>query len=256
MTRGAGSLPRRGGSPPLEAVLLDAGQTLIRELTPPGAVAAAAAAEVGLAVPAAALNAAMAAAAADVASRWHVGAYWHREDAVRALFTDAYARALAADPSAAPGGAGRGAADRLHALADAIYRQYGDAQHWQVYDDVPETIAALRAAGVPIGVVSDWGHGLEAILLDLAVGGQIDTLVVSSRLGLAKPDAALFQVAIDRLGVRPAGTVHVGDTYTKDVVGARAAGIVPVLIDRERRHPPFDCAVIHDLRELRTILAL
>lgn len=239
-------------------MLLDAGQTLIREGTPPGEVAAAAAAQVGLDAPPDALATAMAAAAADVASRWHVGDYWHREEFVRRLFTDSYVRALRVATAVEDGGP-RAAVfdtDRVHALADAIYAQYGDARHWRIYDDVPEVIAALRAARVPIGVVSDWGHGLEAILLDLAIGGQIDTLVVSSRLGLAKPDAALFQMAIDRLGVGPAGTVHVGDTYVKDVVGARAAGITPVLIDRDRRHPPFDCVVIHDLRELRDWLGI
>ena len=66
-------LPRRGDVPALRGVLLDAGQTLIRELTPPGTVAAEAAAGVGVVVPDDMLAEAMAAASSDLAGRWHRG---------------------------------------------------------------------------------------------------------------------------------------------------------------------------------------
>lgn len=246
----------RGGAHPdrlaLTGVLLDAGQTLIRELTPPGAVAAEAASGIGLDVPADVLAAAMASASADVASRWHRGPFWHREANVRALFTNAYASALAAH-----GGPTPAAVDaRWAALADAIYDAYSHARHWQVFDDVAETLTALDRGGVPVAIVSDWGHGLEAILLDLALGHHIQAIVVSSRVGIAKPEPALFEMALRRLGIGAAGAVHVGDTYVKDVVGARAAGITPVLVDRERRYDALDCAVVHDLRELIALLGL
>lgn len=244
------TLPRRGGEPPLTGVLLDAGQTLIRELTPPGEVAAEAAARIGFDAPTAALDAAMAAASADVAARWHRGAWWHRESHVRRLFTDAYAQALAAALTPP-----RPAGD-VAALADAIYDAYGDARHWQIFDDVPVLLDALVAAQIPVAVVSDWGHGLEAILLDLALGGHVDALVVSSRVGIAKPEPALFAMALDRLGITARGAVHVGDTYVKDVVGARAAGIAPVLVDRERRFGRLDCPVVHDLGALVDLLGL
>lgn len=249
------SVPRRGGTPPLAGVLLDAGQTLIRELTRPEDVAAEASAAIGLAVPGSMLARAMASAAADVSARWHRGPFWHSEANVRALFTRAYARALAAQDGASAG-EDREVDGRWLELADAIYDAYGHARHWQLFDDVPDALHALVEAGVPVAVVSDWGHGLEAILLDLALGHHIQAIVVSSRVGIAKPEPALFAMALERLGIAASGAVHVGDTYVKDVVGARAAGIAPVLIDRERRHGRLDCAVVHDLRELVPLLGL
>jgi len=243
-------LPRRGAVPPLRGVLLDAGQTLIRELTPPGTVAAEAAAAAGVDVPDAMLAEAMASASADMAGRWHRGPFWHSETNVRRLFTGAYADALARLN-------GTAAVDpRWTALADAIYDAYGHARHWQLFEDVPELLEALVRAGIPVAVVSDWGHGLEAILLDLALGHHLHSIVVSSRVGIAKPEPELFAMALQRLGIDAAGAVHVGDTYVKDVVGARAAGIAAVLIDRERRHERMDCTVVHDLRELIELLAL
>jgi putative hydrolase of the HAD superfamily len=109
---------------------------------------------------------------------------------------------------------------------------------------------------VAMAVVSDWGHGLEAILLELELGKYFQHLAVSSRLGLAKPDPAVFHTALSRLEADAAGSVFVGDTYVKDVLGARAAGIEPVLLDRPGLEPPVDCAIVNSLADLLPLLGL
>jgi FMN phosphatase YigB (HAD superfamily) len=101
-----------------------------------------------------------------------------------------------------------------------------------------------------MGVVSDWGHGLEAILLELELGRYFEFVVVSSRLRVAKPDPRVFNMALARVDARSDQAVYIGDTYVKDVIGARAAGIAPVLLDRSGRAPEVDCPRIESLDEL------
>jgi putative hydrolase of the HAD superfamily len=82
--------------------------------------------------------------------------------------------------------------------------------------------------------VSNWDVSLHDVLAELDWTARFDVVVTSAELGVAKPDPRLFLVALDALGVAPAGAVHVGDDLEADVAGARAAGVRPVLIDRER----------------------
>lgn len=250
MTVSATGLPRFGGRPALEAVIFDAGLTLIEVATPAHEVAAEVLTDAGMPFEPAALAEAMDAAEAHLVSRWHAGDWWAAEATVRQLFVESYRQglprlpALAADPALAA------------VLAEAIYDAYQDTRHWQLYPDVLPTLAALRAAGLRLGVISDWGHGLEAIVLELELHDYLEFLVVSSRLGVAKPDPAVFQMALDRIGVAPAGAVYVGDTYVKDVLGARAAGVVPILLDRAGRTGAMDCLVVPDLLALLPLLGL
>ena len=59
--------------------------------------------------------------------------------------------------------------------------------------------------------------------------------------GIEKPDPRFFQLALERGGADAATTVHVGDLYHVDVVGARAAAITPVLLDVAGLYPDCDC---------------
>jgi FMN phosphatase YigB (HAD superfamily) len=72
----------------------------------------------------------------------------------------------------------------------------------------------------------------------------------------AKPSSGLYREALARAGARPHEAVHVGDSYVNDILGARAAGIAGVLLDRDRLHnDPLDCPRIASLVELPDLLA-
>lgn len=242
--------PHVGGSPPLEGVLFDAGLTLIHERSPAHEVAAEVLGAIGVPFAASALEEAMADAGRRVAGQWHRGDWWLSEASVRRLFTAGYHAGLARLPALADDEAARVRA------AAAIYDAYVDARHWRAYDDVLPALTALGAAGVPLAVVSDWGHGLEAILLELELGQHVAFVLVSARIGIGKPDPAGFNMALARLGTRPERTVYIGDTYIKDVLGARAAGMVPILLDRGGALPAMDCAVVRDLTEAAALLGV
>jgi len=103
------------------------------------------------------------------------------------------------------------------------------------------TIVALRRAGVHVLVVTNSdGHAREN-LRDAAIcqagvgpGAVVSDVIDSGVVGSAKPDPAIFQVALGRAGVPADRVVHVGDTVRADVVGARAAGITPIHLDPNR----------------------
>jgi putative hydrolase of the HAD superfamily len=87
-----------------------------------------------------------------------------------------------------------------------------------------ETLASLRARGIDLAVVSNWDVGLAEHLERLGAARLFSTIVTSAEAGAAKPDPAIFRVALDRLGVDPARAVHIGDE-PEDAEGAAAAGL-------------------------------
>ena len=119
----------------------------------------------------------------------------------------------------------------LEALAADLFAVFSDARTFALFPDVPDLLA--RAAGLRVGVVSNWGPRLQPLLDGLGV--RADLALASANERLEKPDPALFRRALERLGVGPEEALHVGDRVDTDVEGARAAGIRPVLLDRSGR---------------------
>lgn len=87
-----------------------------------------------------------------------------------------------------------------------------------------ETVAGLRARGLELAVVSNWDIGLAEHLERIGASRHFSTIVTSAEAGAAKPDPAVFGLALGRLGVEPARALHVGDE-PEDEKGARAAGL-------------------------------
>jgi putative hydrolase of the HAD superfamily len=59
-----------------------------------------------------------------------------------------------------------------------------------------------------------------------------DMVIASGEMGVAKPDPAIFQVALDKLLLGPEAVWHVGDSLANDVAGAKAAGLTSVWLNR------------------------
>ncbi len=111
-----------------------------------------------------------------------------------------------------------------------------------------ETIDALRRAGIAVVIVTNSdGHAADN-LADCGFAGVpvIDSVVV----GAEKPDARIFEAALALAGATATDTVHVGDTLTNDVAGARAAGITPIHFD------PLRACRATDHRHVRTLPGL
>lgn len=105
-----------------------------------------------------------------------------------------------------------------------------------------EGVRALRAAGLRLAIVSDTGfpsgEAQTEVLARDGLADAFDALVYSCDVGHTKPNAAMFQAALDRLGVAPDETLHVGDIERTDVAGALAMGMRAVRIDVMRDSGP------------------
>jgi putative hydrolase of the HAD superfamily len=132
--------------------------------------------------------------------------------------------------------------DVLDALLGAI--------RFRAYPEVPAALARLRERGVRLAVVSNWDVSLHDVLERTDLRRHVDAVVISAEEGVAKPDPAIFRIALERLDAEAAVTVHVGDSLEHDVAGARAAGLQAVLVARDGAAAPEGVRAVSSLAEL------
>ena len=142
-------------------------------------------------------------------------------------------------------------------LADRIWQEVAKQEYELVlYDDVIENLNSLRDQGFIVGIVSNVPSGGEELADQLGLSGSIDFAVTSSEVGCEKPDPRIFAEALRRAeSTPPSNAVMVGDQIESDINGAMAAGIQPVLLDRNSQHKQFSSHPrITSLEELRSLL--
>lgn len=104
-----------------------------------------------------------------------------------------------------------------------------------LYEDVLPTLNQLQQIDLKMGIISNWDTPLHAMVEELGLSPYFDVIVAShdQRVQRAKPDAAIFEYALKAVGVPAAEAVHVGDSFEADIIGAHAAGIRAILLDRD-----------------------
>ncbi len=123
-----------------------------------------------------------------------------------------------------------------------------------VQAEVPPVLERLRQAGYSLAVVSNRSNPYDELMASLELAQLFDFWIAAGEVGAFKPDPAVLHHAAQRAGVPPDKTVYVGDNYYADVLGARAAGMHPVLYDPKGIYPKADCVVIRDIVHLETLL--
>jgi len=201
------------------AVLLDAMGTLVRLDDPVGRLHAALLAHTGADVGAAGAAHALRAEIAFYRAHLQTAVDPPTLAALRAACAEAMRPALPEPAASAP-------AERLlAALMEGIA--------FAAFPDAAPALRALRAAGMRLVVVSNWDVSLHERLAETGLTPLLDGAVASVEVGASKPDAVPFARGLELAGVPASAAWHVGDDLAADVAGARAAGIRPVLIDRD-----------------------
>lgn len=140
------------------------------------------------------------------------------------------------------------------ALAD-LQAYHSERNLWEnIPDGVPEALGELRALGLKLVVVSNANGRLRLLMERVGLAARVDMMLDSFEEGVEKPDPRLFQIAMERSGASPEGTLHVGDLYYVDVQGARGAGLHATLLDPLDLYAGFDCERVTSLAELAATL--
>ena len=253
------------GGPPLRTVFLDLGDTLMHIHPSVPELYLRSARDLGLDVDAIAVDRALVAG-----ERYYQAALSSRRSfessvAEARRFWHEYHALVVGELGVGPG-------SRREELAGALTERFWSPASWRAFPEVHEVLGRLHAAGIQLAVISNFTDALAAVCATHELDGYLDCLVASANVGAQKPDVAIFREALRRTGADPAASVHVGDSYLADVLGARASGITGVLIDRSRTGRPgmfdftrgpapsatagvrLDCPVISDLTGLLSLL--
>jgi HAD superfamily hydrolase (TIGR01509 family) len=116
------------------------------------------------------------------------------------------------------------------AEADAVYESVTDPLAWRPYPDTEPVLRELRAAGVPVAVVSNIAWEIRSVFRQYGVVDLVDEYVLSYVEGVVKPDPKIFAMACQRIGVAPERALMVGDSPENDG-GAAAIGCTTVIVD-------------------------
>lgn len=119
-----------------------------------------------------------------------------------------------------------------------------------VMSGVPEALGQLQALGLTLVVVSNSDGTVERSLEEAGLRQYVSTVIDSSLAGYEKPDPRIFTRALALADARAERTLHVGDLYHADVMGARSAGLHALLLDPYDDWGEADCARARNLTEI------
>jgi HAD superfamily hydrolase (TIGR01549 family) len=183
-----------------------------------------------------------------IADRYQLRLDWSVYDEARAILTETYETSKPTDDIQ----------DTIFRQLDgccAILKKLGVREHveqiaWEVlqyehalfsrnnatlYEDVLPTLDRLQQMDLKMGIISNWDTPLHAMVEELGLAPYFEVVVAShdQRVRSAKPDAAIFEYALNAVGVSPEEAVHVGDSFEADIMGAHSAGLRAILLDRD-----------------------
>lgn len=122
----------------------------------------------------------------------------------------------------------------FNAYFEEVFRAFSGLRGWELYPETREALRELKKAGFILGIISNFDSRILTVCTDLEIFQYLDSIQISSREGAAKPDAQIFQKALQQHRLAPGEAVHVGDSLKDDVTGARSAGLIPIYLNRDQ----------------------
>lgn len=129
--------------------------------------------------------------------------------------------------------------DEVNTAVDAFFGYF--RQTYGIYPDVMPLLQRLQAAGIPAGILTDVPYGMPERWVERDVGPfrpYVKIVLSSVDAGFRKPNTGGFRALANALGANPQQMAYIGDEE-KDIIGAKAAGMMAILIDRKGTLPAF-----------------
>ena len=142
-------------------------------------------------------------------------------------------------------------AQNIPAMLKLIHEHHHRVHLWNYEEPTArETFAWLRAHNYRMAIISNADGKVERMLKHLALDHFFECIIDSQIVGVEKPAPAIFQLALERMQLPAHTCLYIGDNYDRDVVGARRAGLTPVLLD------PYDVVAEQDVPRIKTLVEL
>ncbi len=149
-----------------------------------------------------------------------------------------------------------GIQDSDETLKDALYERFTRYESYRLFPDSVPALEKIRAAGLTVGLISNFEEWLEGMLIHFEVAPLFDLMVISGKEGIEKPDPEIFRLALKRAGATPHESIYIGDHPEIDFQAAESVGMSAVLIDRRGRYPDFTGLRLESLSDLPAVLGL
>lgn len=133
-----------------------------------------------------------------------------------------------------------------HALAEMLWRKADES--------TALALDQLKERRLILAVVSNSDGRIERAFEQAGLTSYFDFFIDSFIVGVEKPNPAIFRLAVERAAIAPHEAAYVGDLYDVDVMGARAAGLLPVLYDPYHLNEGADCLTIRAISDLIPML--
>jgi putative hydrolase of the HAD superfamily len=137
--------------------------------------------------------------------------------------------------------------DQIHHCCHELYDLFTTAEQYQLFDDVEESLEAISRMGLRMGIISNFAPSLKGILRDKGILHYFAPVIVSTEVGLEKPNPAIFRLALQESGLAASQVLYVGDHDQNDIWAPKQAGIDAVKI---LRYDYLTGNGIHSLMEL------
>jgi putative hydrolase of the HAD superfamily len=120
----------------------------------------------------------------------------------------------------------------FEAFFGELYHHFATAEPWVLYEDVIPALRLWQIQGIELGIISNFDSRIYQVLAELGLEYFFRSITISSQAGAAKPDAEIFQIALQKHDCPSAQAWHIGDSKKEDYQGAKALGMEAFLIKR------------------------